>query len=137
MSSAKLTLAATAVVAGVIGAWGIQTLEAQQPPAFKRTPLQKQELTAQGREAVQVIAEFAPGAAAGKHTHPGEELGYVMEGTLELEIQGKPPVTLKAGDAFFVPAGAVHDAKNVGKGPLKVLATYIVEKGKPVSTPAK
>jgi quercetin dioxygenase-like cupin family protein len=136
MRKAKLTLAAAAMAAGLFGAWGIQTPGAQQP-GFKRTPLQKQELTAHGREAVQVIAEFAPGVAAGKHTHPGEELGYVLEGSLQLEIQGKPPVTLKAGDSFFVPAGVVHDGKNVGKGPLKVLATYIVEKGKPVASPVK
>lgn len=138
MGKARLTLAAVAVAAGVIGAWGIQTLDAQQKPAaFKRTPLQKHDLTAHGREGVQVLAEFAPGAAAGKHTHPGEEMGYILEGTLQLEIQGKPPVTLNAGQAFFVPANTVHDGKNVGKGPLKVLATYIVEKGKPVATPVK
>lgn len=137
MKKAKLTLAAAALAAGVMGAWGIQSLEAQDKPAFKRTPLQKHDLTAHGREGIQVIAEFVPGAAAGKHTHPGEEMGYVLEGTLQLEIQGKPPVTLKAGQAFFVPANTVHDGKNVGKGPLKVLATYIVEKGKPVATPAK
>jgi len=137
MRKAKLTLAAAAVAAGLFGAWGIQTLEAQEKPAFKRTPLQKHELTAHGREGVQVLAEFAPGAAAGKHTHPGEEMGYILEGTLQLEIEGKPPVTLNAGQAFFVPAGVVHDGKNVGKGPLKVLATYIVETGKPVATPVK
>lgn len=98
---------------------------------------QKQDLSAPGREAVQVLAEFAPGAAAGKHTHPGEELGYVLEGTLVLEVQGQPAVTLKAGDSFFVPAGVVHDGKNTGKGPAKVLATYVVEKGKPIATPVK
>jgi quercetin dioxygenase-like cupin family protein len=137
MRKAKLTLAAAALAAGMIGAWGIQSLEAQDKAAFKRTPLQKHDLTAHGREGVQVLAEFAPGAAAGKHTHPGEEMGYVLEGTLQLEIQGKPPVTLNAGQVFFVPAGVVHDGKNVGKGPLKVLATYVVEKGKPVATPVK
>lgn len=137
MRKAKLTLTAAALAAGVMGAWGIQSLEAQDKAAFKRTPLQKHDLTAHGREGVQVLAEFAPGAAAGKHTHPGEEMGYILEGTLQLEIQGKPPVTLKAGQVFFVPAGVVHDGKNVGKGPLKVLATYIVEKGKPVATPVK
>ena len=137
MRKAKLTLAAAALAAGMIGAWGIQSLEAQDKAVFKRTPLQKHELTAQGREGVQVLAEFAPGAAAGKHTHPGEEMGYILEGTLQLEIQGKPPVTLNAGQVFFVPAGVVHDGRNVGKGPLKVLATYVVEKGKPVATPVR
>jgi len=75
--------------------------------------------------------------AAGKHTHPGEELGYVLEGTLLLEIEGAPARTLKAGDSFFVPAGKPHDGKNTGSGPAKVLATYIIEKGKPVASPAK
>jgi quercetin dioxygenase-like cupin family protein len=138
MKNPKLMLAAASMVAGVIGAWGIGSLEAQdKAAAFKRTPLQKHDLTAHGREGVQVLAEFAPGAAAGKHTHPGEEMGYILEGTLQLEIEGKPPVTLKAGQAFFVPANTVHDGKNVGKGPLKVLATYIVEKGKPVASAVK
>jgi quercetin dioxygenase-like cupin family protein len=86
---------------------------------------------------VQALAEFVPGGAAGKHTHPGEELGYVVEGTLELLIDGQPPRTVKAGESFFVPAGMVHDGRNVGSGPAKVLATYIVEKGKPVASPAK
>src|SRR5262245_31307934 len=137
MRKAKLILAAAAVAVGLIGAWGVETGAQQPAPAFKRTPLQKHDLSAQGREGVQVLAEFAPGAAAGKHTHPGEEMGYVLEGTLQLEIEGKPPVTLNAGQAFFVPANTVHDGQNIGKGPLKVLATYIVEKGKPVATPVK
>lgn len=111
-------------------------LNAQQT-GFTRTMLQKGDLSAPGREAVQVRAEFAPGVAAGKHTHPGEELGYVMEGTLLFEVEGKPPVTLKAGDVFFVEAGRVHDGKNVGDGSAKVLATYVVEKGKPLATPVK
>jgi quercetin dioxygenase-like cupin family protein len=99
--------------------------------------LQDQNLSVQGRHAVQAIAEFAPGAAAGKHTHPGEELGYVLEGTLLLEIDGEAPRTLKAGESFFVPAGKPHDGKNVGSGPARVLATYVVETGKPVGSPVK
>lgn len=137
MRNPTLMLAAAFVVAGVVGAWGIEKLDAQQQPSFKRTMLQKYDLSAQGREAVQVLAEFAPGAAAGRHTHPGEELGYVLAGTLLLEVDGKEPITLKTGDTFFVPAGKIHDGKNVGKGPAKVLATYIVEKGKPIATPVK
>src|SRR3954468_18942770 len=108
-----------------------------QQPGFTRKMLQDQEMSVSDRHAVQVLAEFVPGGAAGKHTHPGEELGYVLEGTLELEVAGQPPRTLKAGDTFFIPAGTVHDGKNVGSGPAKVLATYIVEKGKPVATAAK
>src|SRR3954469_23722669 len=108
-----------------------------QQPGFTRKVLQDQNLSIADRHAVQALAEFVPGGAAGKHTHPGEELGYVVEGTLELQIEGKPPRTVKAGESFFVPAGIVHDGKNVGKGPAKVLAPYLVEKGKPVATPVK
>ena len=89
------------------------------------------------REAIQVRVDFAPGAAFGKHTHPGEEIIYVLEGSLEYEIEGKPPVTLKAGDVFFVPAGTIHAARNVGTRNAAELATYVVEKGKPVLTLVK
>lgn len=136
MKSSKLTIAAIFATAALVGSWGIQPLNAQQP-GFKRAVLQKQDLSVKDREAVVALAEFIPGGAVGKHTHPGEELGYVVEGTLALEVEGKPAVTLKAGDVFFVEAGRVHDAKNVGPGAAKVLATYIVEKGKPVATPVK
>jgi quercetin dioxygenase-like cupin family protein len=98
-------------------------------------PLQDVDLTATGRHAVQARAEFGPGGEVGKHTHPGEEVSYVLEGTLHLEVAGQPAKTLKAGEAFSIPAGVVHSAKNVDKGTTKVLATYIVEIGKPVATP--
>ena len=107
-----------------------------QQPGFTRKMLQDQAVGATDRHAVQVIAEFVPGGAAGKHTHPGEELGYVLEGTLQLEVAGQPPRTLNAGEVFFIPAGVVHDGRNIGAGPAKVLATYVVEKGKPVASPA-
>ena len=107
-----------------------------QQPGFSRKMLQDQNLSVSDRHAVQALAEFVPGGSAGKHSHPGEELGYVLEGTLQLEIAGEAPRTVKAGEAFFVPAGVVHDGKNIGSGPAKVLATYFVEKGKPVASPA-
>ena len=107
-----------------------------QQPGFTRKMLQDQAVGATDRHAVQVIAEFVPGGAAGKHTHPGEELGYVLEGTLQLEVAGQPPRTLNAGEVFFIPAGVVHDGRNIGAGPAKVLAIYVVEKGKPVASPA-
>ena len=132
MSKTKWWGAALAVAAALGGA----TLYAQQP-GFTRKMLQDQNLSVNDRHVVQALAEFVPGGVAGKHTHPGEELGYVVEGTLELEVTGQPPRTVHAGEAFFVPAGVVHDGKNVGSGPAKVLATYIVEKGKPVASPAK
>ena len=105
-----------------------------QQPGFTRKMLQDHDISVADRHAVQVVAEFIPGGVAGKHTHPGEELGYVLEGTLQLEVAGQAPRTLKAGEAFFIPAGVVHDGKNIGSGPAKVLATYVVEKGKPVAT---
>ena len=124
------------IVAALVAVAGIGTLAAQQP-GFTRKLVQDQNLSIPDRHAVQALAEFVPGGAAGRHTHPGEELGYVVEGTLELLIDGQPPRTVKAGESFFVPAGMVHDGRNVGTGPAKVLATYIVEKGKPVASPAK
>ena len=126
-----------AAVAGAVIIAAVAVLGYAQQPGFTRKLLQDQNLTVADRHAVQALAEFVPGGAAGRHTHPGEELGYVVEGTLELSIEGQPPRIVKAGESFFVPAGVVHDGRNVGSGPAKVLATYIVEKGKPVASPAK
>src|SRR5204862_3929789 len=117
------------LAAALVAVAGIGTLAAQQP-GFTRKLVQDQNLSIPDRHAVQALAEFVPGGSAGKHSHPGEELGYVLEGTLQLEIAGEAPRTVKAGEAFFVPAGVVHDGKNIGSGPAKVLATYFVEKGK-------
>ena len=103
-----------------------------QQPGVKRTDLQRHDLSARGREVVQVRVELAPGVSFPRHRHPGEEIIYVLEGSLEYQLDGKPPVTLKAGDVLFIPAGAIHTAKNVGSGPGVELATYIVEKGKPL-----
>ena len=108
-----------------------------QQPAFKRTVLQQSDISAPGREVVQAVADFEPRATPGRHTHPGEEIGYVLEGTFLVEQDGKAPVTLKAGGTFLIPAGTVHNATNTGAAGGKILATYIVEKGKPLATPAK
>ena len=123
------------LIAAAVG--GLATVLYAQQPGFTRKLLQDHDITVPDRHVVQALAEFIPGGAAGKHTHPGEEFGYVVEGTLELEITGQPPHTVKAGESFYVPAGLVHDGKNIGSGPAKVLATYVVEKGKPVASPAK
>ena len=103
-----------------------------QQVGIKRTDLQRHDLSAPGREAVQVRVDIGPGAAFGRHRHPGEEIIYVIEGSLVYEIDGKPPVTLKAGDVLFIPAGTIHAAKNVGTVNAAELATYVVEKGKPL-----
>jgi len=96
-----------------------------------RTEVQRHDLPQPGREVVQVRVDFAPGTAFGQHTHPGEEIAYVLEGTLEYEIEGKT-VTLHAGQSLYIPAGAVHAARNAGGGPAAELATYLVDKGKPI-----
>ena len=103
-----------------------------QQPGIKRTDLQRHDLSVPGREVVQARVELAPGVTFPRHTHPGEEIIYVLEGSLEYQVEGKPPVTLKAGDVLFIPAGAIHSAKNVGSGNGAELATYVVEKGKPL-----
>ncbi len=108
-----------------------------QAPGIKRTDLQQQSLSVPGREVVQVRVDIAPGVLASRHSHPGEEIIYVIEGTLEYDVDGKPPVTLKAGEVLFIPYGVIHSARNVGNDNAAELATYIVEKGKPLVTPAK
>jgi quercetin dioxygenase-like cupin family protein len=115
-------------------AWAPHVALAQQPAGIKRTDLMKQDLSAAGREVVQALVEFAPGVAFPKHSHQGEELVYVIEGVLEYALDGRPPVTLKAGDVLFIPHGTPHAVKNVGSGKAVELATYIAEKGKPLIT---
>jgi quercetin dioxygenase-like cupin family protein len=106
-----------------------------QPAGIKRIDLQRHDLSAPGREVVQTIVELDPGVTSSRHTHPGEEIVFVLEGApLEYEVEGKPAVTLKPGEVLFIPAGAVHSAKNVGNRKGAELATYIVEKGKPLLT---
>jgi quercetin dioxygenase-like cupin family protein len=111
------------------------TIGAQQV-AVKRTVLQQGDLSVAGREAVMARAEFPIGGTTGRHTHPGEEISYVLEGTLRMEVAGQPPRSLKTGEVFMIPAGIVHNATNTGSGAATVIATYVVEKGKPVTTPA-
>ncbi len=124
---------ADAIVLAMLAAVGFAGLcAAQAPPGITRTDLQREDLSAPGRETIQVLVEFAPGAAFPAHSHPGEELVYVTEGSLEYAIAGQPPVTLEAGDVLFIPARAVHAVRNVGKGNGAELATYFVEKGQPL-----
>jgi quercetin dioxygenase-like cupin family protein len=108
-----------------------------QQAGSKRTDLQRHDLSAPGREVIQVRVDFDPGYVSPRHTHPGEEIIYVLEGKLEYQIEGKPPVTVKPGDVLFVPAGTIHAARNVGSGNGAELATYVVEKGKPLITLVK
>lgn len=107
-----------------------------QNPAIKRTIVTRKDISVPGREAIIARVEIAPGGTVGRHTHAGEEISYVIEGEGEVLMEGQPPLKVKAGDGFVIPAGVRHDARNTGKQPLKVLAVYVVEKGKPLATPA-
>ena len=133
MKSSFTRAAALAIVLAVCAA-GITWA---QQAGFNRVMLQDHDLSIAGRHVVQARAEFQPGVASGRHTHPGEEAAYVLEGQVEVTIDGKPTVVVKAGDTFFIPAGAVHEGKNIGSTVAKILGTYIVEQGKTLSTPAK
>jgi len=107
-----------------------------QASGLTRVMVGKGDVSVPGREAVVARVEVAPGAKAGRHTHPGDEISYVMEGEALLLIDGQPPRTVKAGESFIIPAGVIHDAHNTGSAPIKLVGVYVVEKGKPLATPA-
>ena len=107
-----------------------------QASGLTRTLVGRGDVSVPGREAVVARVEVAPGARAGRHTHPGDEISYVMEGEATLLVDGQPPRVVKAGESFIVPAGTVHDAHNAGSAPIKLVGVYVVEKGKPLATPA-
>src|SRR5688572_5201672 len=120
-----------AMVALVVGSSFAPHVASAQP-GITRTDLQRHDLGIPGPEVIQVRPDIAPCLAFGQHSHPGEEIVYVIEGALVYEVEGKPPVTLKAGEVLFIPAGTIHAAKNVGRINGAELATYVVEKGKPL-----
>jgi quercetin dioxygenase-like cupin family protein len=133
MKTMRVMATATLIVGSVLA---VPAAQAQQA-GVKRTDLQRHDLGVPGREAIQVRVDLEPGVAFPNHTHPGEEIIYVLAGALEYQIEGKLPVTLKAGDVLFIPAGTVHSARNPGSVTGSELATYIVEKGKPLLTLVK
>jgi quercetin dioxygenase-like cupin family protein len=122
------------LIAGIVLAQ--HTVQAQGP-GLRRIDLQQHDLGVPGREVVQARVEIDPGVTSPKHWHPGEEIVYVLEGSLEYQVDGKPPVTLHAGDVLFIPARTIHAARNVGTVNGAELATYVVEKGKPLVEIAK
>ncbi len=109
---------------------------AAQTGGLSRTMVGKADVSVPGREAVVAKVEVAPGSRAGRHTHPGDEISYISEGEVDLLIDGQSPRTLKAGETFVVPAGVIHDAHNASNGTVKLIGVYVVEKGKPLATPA-
>ena len=132
----KATYVGVALSMIVGGVFALRTTPSQ-PTGIKRTDLQRHDLGTTGREVIQTRVELAPGVSFGKHTHPGEEVIYMLEGTLEYEVAGRSPVTLEAGEVLFIPARTVHAARNPGRTPGAELATYVVEKGKPLLTLVK
>lgn len=107
-----------------------------QPPGIKRAVLLKTALDGvEGKELIMVSAELDPGVSAGKHYHPGDEILYILEGTSVLELDGRPAVTLKAGDSYHVPAGVHHDVRNAGTTTGKALVIFVVDEGKPLAVP--
>lgn len=123
----KHPIVSTLMLLGILAstAWARQS-------GISRTDLLKQPLSVPGRELVQVRVGFAPAAFAPEHRHPGEEVAYVLEGTVEYRLDRGPPVVLQAGETLFIPAGVLHSARNVGNGKAAELATYVVEQGKPL-----
>ena len=132
MKVMQIVTVAVLILTGVMALHGVQA----QPSGATRTELQRHDLSAPGREVIQVRVELAPGVSFPGHTHPGEEIIYVIEGTWAYEIAGKP-VTAKPGDVLFVPAGTIHSARNIGNGTAAELATYVVQKGQPLLTLVK
>ena len=111
-------------------------LQAPAPPPARpagtdRTDLQRHDLSAAGWESLQALVSFAPGSSFPRHKHPGEEIIYVTQGTIEYELAGKP-VVVRAGEVLFIPNGVVHAARNPGTEPAAELATYVVRKGQPL-----
>jgi quercetin dioxygenase-like cupin family protein len=123
----------TLIAAGLSVAAGALLAQAS---GLTRTLVGRADVSVPGREAVIARVEVAPGAKAGRHTHPGDEISYVLEGEAQLLIDGQPPRTVKAGESFVIPAGVIHDAHNDGSAPIKLVGVYVVEKGKPLATPA-
>jgi quercetin dioxygenase-like cupin family protein len=130
----KKSVVVAVVSALVLGAASFAA--AQEPPPIKRIPLQKFDVPGTSSETVVGIAEIAPNVLIGRHTHPGPESGYLLEGDMVLMIDGQPPKPLKMGESYQIPSGAIHDAKSGASG-AKVLAVYVVQKGQPLASPAK
>jgi quercetin dioxygenase-like cupin family protein len=125
------------VVAVVLIGFGIQAQNTPAAPAVKRNLVFKQDMTIPGREAVMAWVELPAGSREGKHTHPAEVYVFVSEGTVQLQAEGKPDATLKAGDTFHVTPGQVHEVINNSGAPAKLAAVFVAEKGKPLTTKAE
>ncbi len=131
MTKARSMLIFGAAVLATIAVCGAQQ------PAAKWTELQRHDIPGTGREGVTMAIEIPPGVTSARHSHPGEDFGYLIEGTIVLQVDGKPPITVKAGEVFFTERGHLHSARNIGTTTARAVDTYIIDKGKPVITPAR
>jgi len=129
----KISMLAAALALACIA----PALRADEAPKIQRRILLKDDLSIAGHEGLMARVEIPPGAAEGYHTHPADVFAFILEGEVVQEVAGKPTVTLKAGDVFHVPAGAVHQATNKGSVPAKIAVVFVAEKGKPLTTPVK
>lgn len=133
LASRAMLLTLATLVSGIAIGITVDHVAFAQQPGIKRTILLRADDPASPKyEAVMAIAEIAPGATSGKHRHPGVEVAYVLDGSVIIEHEGEAPVTLHAGEAIKNMA-VVHNARNPGTKPVKILAVYIVEKGKPMA----
>ena len=132
MTRFKIAVCSALTVAALASAGALMA----QASGLTRTLVGRADVSVPGREAVVARVEVAPGAKAGRHTHPGDEISYVLEGEATLLIDGQAPRTVKAGESFVIPAGVIHDAHNDGSSPIKLVGVYVVEKGKPLASPA-
>lgn len=133
-----MTPNAKALAALLLCATGTVLAQTGTPaPPLKRTEIARGDVSVPNREAIVAQIEIAAGATAARHTHPGDEISYFLGGEGELLIDGQPPRKLKAGEAFIIPAGVVHAARNPGAEPARLVGVYILEKGQPLATPAK
>ncbi len=137
MSRSRIIALVSTLAAACLLCFAAVTFAQLTIPGLTRTVLQTQDLSVPGHEGVFVKVDFAPGAREPDHTHPGDVFAYVMEGAVTLAQQGQAPVHLKAGDSFFIPAGRVHAAANDGSGNARLLVSFFVEKGKPITVPVK
>ena len=128
--------AAARIAAILLLALASPTLAEDAPSGIKRTPLQSIDFP-DGYKTASGLAEILPGHASGPHTHPGVELGYLLEGEVVMSVEGEPDRTLKAGDSFVIPAGAIHDVKSVGSVPTRAVSVFVIDKTKPFVTSAK
>ena len=126
-----------AVSLALLGCISVGVVHADEPPKVQRSIVLKEDVSWAGHEGVMVKVELPPGASEGLHTHPAEVFFFVTEGEISQEVEGKPTVTLKAGDVIHIPPNTVHQATNKGSVPARIAVVFVAEKGKPLTTPVK